>query len=188
MWVQFLYQKPPCNSHQLLDQTNLRRITSSIVSHKILTLVWNAESIILLIPNTILIDTGKPKVSLSYGPTYVEKGKNVTLPVCHVTSFPPAVITWDKVLDNLAQARTVVKNGQLSIVNTQKRDNGLYKCTASNQLGHDSAVTQLNVVKLPRFTVRPPPQLEEFTLYNITVRCQATGEPTTNSHVDKGVW
>ena len=125
----------------------------------------------------ISLNTGKPKVSLSYGPSYVEKGKNVSLPVCYVTSFPPAVITWDKVLDSLAQARTVVKDGQLSVINTQKRDNGLYKCTASNQLGHDSAVTQLNVVKLPQFTVRPPPQLEEFIVHNITVRCEATGDP-----------
>ena len=78
------------------------------------------------------VNTGKPKVSLWYGPSYVEIGENVSLPVCHVTSFPPAVITWDKVLDSLTQARTVVNDGQLSIINTQKRDNGLYKCTASN--------------------------------------------------------
>ena len=122
-------------------------------------------------------NTGKPKVSLSYGPSYVEIGKNVSLPVCHVTSFPPAVITWDKVLDSLTQVRTLVKDGQLSIINTQKKDNGLYKCTASNHLGHNSAVTQLNVVKLPQFTVRPPPQLEEYMVHNITVRCEATGDP-----------
>jgi len=58
------------------------------------------------------------------------------------------VITWFKLHDSLVQARTVVKNGELSIINAKKKDSGLYKCKASNHLGYDSAVTQLNVVKL----------------------------------------
>ena len=117
------------------------------------------------------------RVSLSFGPSYVEKGKNITLPVCHVTSFPQAVITWVKVYDNLEQSRVVAKDGQLSIKNTQKKDTGLYKCTASNPLGHDSAVTHLNVVELPHFTIRPPSQLEVDITKNVTIRCQATGNP-----------
>ena len=32
-------------------------------------------------------------------------------------------------------------------------------------------------MELPHFTVRPPPQLEVSTIQNITVRCQANGEP-----------
>ena len=75
------------------------------------------------------------------------------------------------------QARAVTRDGQLSIINVQKKDSGLYECKASNHLGHISAVTQLNVVELPRFTVSPPSQLEVSTIQNITVRCQATGDP-----------
>ena len=70
-----------------------------------------------------------------------------------------------------------MNDGQLSIINAEKTDSGLYKCTASNKLGHDSAVTDLNVVELPHFIVRPPSQLEERTFQNVTVRCQATGDP-----------
>ena len=70
-----------------------------------------------------------------------------------------------------------MKDGQLSVINAQKKDSGLYKCTASNKLGHDSAVTQLNVVELPHFTVRPPSQFGAITTQNVTVRCQATGDP-----------
>ena len=115
---------------------------------------------------------------MSFGPSYVEKGKNGTLPVCQVTSFPPAVIIWAKVHDNLAQSRVVaVKDGQLSIIYAQKKDSGLYKCKATNHLGEDSAVTQLNVVEVPRFTVRPPSQLDVEKMQNVTVRCQATGDP-----------
>ena len=119
----------------------------------------------------------KPKVLLSLGPSYVEKDKNITLPTCYVTSFPPSVITWSKVHDELAQARAVSKQGQLSITNSQTKDSGLYKCKASNILGYDSAVTQLVVVELPQFTVRPPTQLKEFTNQTITVPCQAIGDP-----------
>jgi len=123
------------------------------------------------------LTVGPPKVSLSLGPSYVEKGKNITLPVCQVTGFPSAVITWDKVRDNLDQARINAKDGQLSIINTQKEDSGLYECKATNLLGHDFAVTDLNVVELPRFTVRPPAQLEMGTNQKVNVSCQATGDP-----------
>ena len=94
-----------------------------------------------------------------------------------MTGFPPAVITWYKVHGELAQSRTVVKDGQLSIKDAQKLDLGLYKCKASNDLGHDSAVTHLSVVQLPQFTVTPPAQLREFKTHNVIVPCQATGDP-----------
>ena len=55
--------------------------------------------------------TGKPKISLSFGPTYFEQGKNVTMPKCHVTSFPPAIITWSRVRGELAHSRSLVKDG-----------------------------------------------------------------------------
>ena len=125
----------------------------------------------------VLLSTGQPKTSLSFGPSYVVKGKNITLPACHVTGYPSPKISWRKVPGNLVQARTVMKDGRLSIMNAYKSDSGLYKCEASNNLGHDSAVTQLNVVELPHFTVSPPSQLNVSTVQNITVPCQAAGDP-----------
>ena len=94
-----------------------------------------------------------------------------------MTGFPPPKITWRKEPNNLVQARTVVSDGQLSILNAQKRDSGWYKCQASNPLGHDSAVTDLNVVQRPHFIVKPPAHLKVWTIQNITVRCQAAGDP-----------
>ena len=70
-----------------------------------------------------------------------------------------------------------MSDGQLSILNAQKRDSGLYKCQASNHLGHDSAVTDLNVVQRPHFIVKPPAHLKVSTMQNITFRCQAAGHP-----------
>ena len=72
-----------------------------------------------------------------------------------------------------------MSEGQLSILNTQKKDSGLYKCQASNPLGHDSAVTDLNVVQRPHFIVKPPAHLNVSKMQNITVRCQAAGHPQT---------
>ena len=121
--------------------------------------------------------TGKPKISLSLGPSYVEKDKKVTLPECLVIAFPPAVITWTKVLGDLTRTRAVSKDGQLSIMNAKKTDSGLYKCKASNTLGQISAVTQLNVVELPQFTVNPPSMLKVFANHNTTIPCEASGNP-----------
>ncbi|KAL9970483.1 hypothetical protein ACROYT_G022865 [Oculina patagonica] len=95
-----------------------------------------------------LVVQSRPKVSLSLGPSYVEKGKTINLPTCHVTGFPPAVITWSKVRDELSKTRSVFKDGQLSITNAQKQD-----------------------------SVSPPAQLKEFTNQNVRVPCQATGDP-----------
>ena len=94
-----------------------------------------------------------------------------------MTSFPPAVITWSAVHGELVQARTVIIEGQLSLINAQKKDSGLYKCKATNILGYDSAFTQLNVVELPRFTVSPPVKFEVEKNKNIPVPCQPTGDP-----------
>ena len=91
-------------------------------------------------------------------------------------SFPPAVISWSK-LTGRVSSRAIFKDGQLSIINAHKKDSGLYRCEASNSLGQDSALTQLVVVELPRFTISPPAKLNVFVYNDITVPCQATGDP-----------
>ena len=107
----------------------------------------------------------------------MQSGKTVTLPLCHVTSHPPARITWAKVHDKLPHGRIAAKNGQLSILNTRKTDSGLYQCTATNKLGVDSTGTQLVVMESPSFTVTPPSKLAVSPNQNISVSCQATGDP-----------
>ena len=94
-----------------------------------------------------------------------------------MTSFPTAVITWLRVGGELSKSRIFLKGRELSLINVQKLDSGLYECQASNPLGHVSALTQLVVVKMPQFTVSPPKQVEVNKNRNITVTCQATGDP-----------
>ena len=112
----------------------------------------------------------------------MEIGKNITLPVCHVIGFPAAVITWSKEPDKLTHERVDMHDGQLSIINAQKVDSGWYQCKASNRMGFATAVTQLNVVELPRFTARPPSRLEVISGKNISVACSATGDPPPKIH------
>ena len=94
-----------------------------------------------------------------------------------MTGSPPPVITWSKVHGEIAQARAISKERHLSIMNAQKRDSGLYKCKAMNIFGQESAVTHLIVVELLQFTVSPSARLEVNQHRNITVPCQATGDP-----------
>lgn len=53
----------------------------------------------------------------------------------------------------------------------------MYKCMASNQLGQALAVTHLSVVQLPKFSVRPPSDLDVLKHRNVSVSCQAKGDP-----------
>lgn len=48
---------------------------------------------------------------------------------------------------------------------------------ASNQLGQALAVTHLSVVQLPKFSVRPPSDLDVLKHRNVSVSCQAKGDP-----------
>lgn len=54
----------------------------------------------------------------------------------------------------------------------------MYKCQASNHLGYAFAVTQLNVIELPYFTVSPPAQFEVNENLTFSISCQADGFPT----------
>jgi len=121
--------------------------------------------------------TGEPRISLSLGPSYVQINNNVTLPKCHVTSFPPAMVTWFKVGGGLSKARATMRDGEMSLMNVQKQDSGLYECKASNNLRQVSALTQLVVVKMPQFTISLPREVKVNKNRNLTVSCQATGDP-----------
>ena len=112
---------------------------------------------------------------MDIGPTYVEKGTNVTLPKCHVTGYPSPKILWTKERSNLP-ANSFVKDGQLEIVNTRENNLGQYWCEASNILGSSSAPTLLIVVSPPRFALRPPEVLNISMGSTITANCTAVGD------------
>ena len=112
---------------------------------------------------------------MDIGPTYVEKGTNVTLPKCHVTGYPSPKIIWTKERSNLP-TNSFVKDGQLVIVNTGEKDLGQYRCEASNILGSSLAPTLLIVVNRPRFVLRPPEVLNISVGRTISANCTAVGD------------
>ncbi|XP_078379220.1 uncharacterized protein LOC144662310 isoform X2 [Oculina patagonica] len=122
----------------------------------------------------------RPHVTLHPGPVYVKEGAKVTLPMCHVTGYPQPGVTWSRPLGKLPQASVYSNHGNrstLEVRNVQSDDSGEYICTASNLLGTVARRTFLVVVKLPKFTVRPPAKVSVYPGDSLTLNCSATGEP-----------
>ena len=119
----------------------------------------------------------KPRVSLHPGPAYAIEGGNVTLPTCHVTGNPAPVVTWRKSSGQLPQGRVQYNNSVLQITDVRKGDSDTYFCSAVNLLGNVERKTQLVVVPLPVFTVKPPGKAFADTGDTLTLNCSATGDP-----------
>ena len=121
--------------------------------------------------------TARPRISLHPGPLIVKEGDNVTLPSCHVTGYPTPTVTWRRVSASVSRGRTSVNGSSLMIRSAQKDDTDTYFCQASNLLGSTSATTFLVVVRLPRFTHKPPAKIVTFTGKTMTLNCSAEGDP-----------
>ena len=118
-----------------------------------------------------------PHVSLQPGPKFVTVGSDVTLPTCHVTGYPAPVVTWRKSSGQLPQGRAQCKNNVLRISDVRKSDSDTYFCSAVNLLGNVERKTQLVVISLPVFTVKPPGKVSAGIGDTWTLKCSATGDP-----------
>ena len=121
--------------------------------------------------------TAHPRVSLYPGPSLVIQGSNVTLPTCQVTGYPAPVVTWRKSFGQLPQGRVRYNNSVLQITDVRKVDSDSYICSAINLLGNVERKTQLVVVSLPVFTVKPPGKIAVGIGDTLTLNCSATGDP-----------
>lgn len=124
-----------------------------------------------------LIINVRPRVHIHPGPLYVIKGSDVTLPACHVTGHPKPVITWRKAIGQLPHGRTQVDGSVIKILRSRKNDSDTYLCSARNDLGTVTKKTLLIVFSLPQFTVKPPTKVVKWTAENLTLTCNASGEP-----------
>ena len=88
----------------------------------------------------LLLHAARPLISLPAGPIYAESGKDVKLPLCQVIGYPPAVVSWSKLFDQIPGGRATVKGHTLTISKTDKKDSGAYICTASNAMGTTHSV------------------------------------------------
>ena len=105
------------------------------------------------------------------------EGSDVTLPTCHVIGYPAPVVTWRKSSGQLPQGRAHYNNSVLQISDVRKSDSDTYFCSAVNLLGNVERKTQLVVVSLPVFTVKPPGKMFAVTGDTVTFNCSATGDP-----------
>ena len=127
--------------------------------------------------NNVYFISVLPRVSLHPGPSYVTEGSNVTLPTCHVIGYPAPVVTWRKSFGQLPKGRAHYNNSVLQISDVRKSDSETYLCSAVNLLGNVERKTQLVVVSLPVFTVKPPGKVFAVTGDTLTLNCSATGDP-----------
>ena len=113
------------------------------------------------------------------GPHYTIEGKNVTLPIYHVTGYPQPVVTWRKLSGQLPQVRVKTNTSALTIFRARKNDSDTYFCSAVNLLGSVEKKTLLVVrVPVPKFTVKPPVKIFAATGETLELNCGAVGDPT----------
>ena len=86
-------------------------------------------------------------------------------------------MTWRKWSGQLPQGRAQYNNSVLQISDVRKSDSDTYFCSAVNLLGNVERKTQLVVVSLPAFTVKPPEKVFAATGDTLTLNCSATGDP-----------
>ena len=127
--------------------------------------------------NDIFLVAVRPQVSLQSGPKFVKVGSDVTLPTCHVSGYPAPVVTWRKSSGQLPQGRAQYSKGVLQISDVSNTDSDTYFCSAVNLLGNVERKTQLVVVSLPVFAVKPPGKVSAATGDTLTLNCSATGDP-----------
>jgi len=94
-----------------------------------------------------------------------------------VTGYPAPVVTWRKSSGQLPQGRVQYKNNVLRISDVRESDSDAYFCSAVNLLGNVEKKTQLVVVSLPVFTIKPPEKVFPVTGDTLTLNCSATGDP-----------
>lgn len=119
----------------------------------------------------------RPSIALDPGPHYFIEGSNATLPICHVTGHPTPVVSWNRSFGQLPRGRVQSNNSFIKVIGVRKVDSDNYLCTASNLLGIVVKRTQLHVVNLPQFTVKPPANVFAGIGETLTLNCTATGDP-----------
>ncbi|XP_069039964.1 basement membrane-specific heparan sulfate proteoglycan core protein isoform X5 [Lepisosteus oculatus] len=94
---------------------------------------------------------------------------------CQAIGDPQPTLQWSKVGSQLP-AHIIVKNGMLTIGQVKESDAGLYRCTATNEVGSVQSEVVLNVQSIPQIAAQP--EVKEVTVGSAAVfPCMASGYP-----------
>ena len=104
------------------------------------------------------------------------EGRNITV-MCNVTANPkPDRIIWKRSDGILSSARTIVSEGNLTILNITTKDNGSYVCTATNPRGTKSSSVLLRVYSALKFVIKPPSNVTVMAYEAVILRCSASSD------------
>ncbi|XP_059398777.1 neural cell adhesion molecule 1-like isoform X2 [Carassius carassius] len=101
---------------------------------------------------------------------------------CYADGYPEPSVTWARgniVLESDGKYSLTEDGSELTIKGVTKLDEGDYQCIARNKAGEKSEEVSLNVFVQPKITFlenQTASELEE----QITLTCEATGDPTPN--------
>ncbi|XP_020901126.2 interference hedgehog isoform X1 [Exaiptasia diaphana] len=118
-----------------------------------------------------------PLLTLNKRTIYETIGDDIRLPTCHVTGYPEPKVTWYKSIGSLPDNRSVLKDGQLTVLKSKKDDSGIYVCKAENLLGFVIGSIMVNVIDLPVFVVKPPSSHKSPPGIPVVLNCTAKGDP-----------
>ena len=119
---------------------------------------------------------GPPLVEVVPEITETVEGRNV-IAMCNVTGNPrPNRITWKRSDGTLSSARTIVREGNLTILNITARDNGYYVCTAANPWGHNSSSVILHVYSSLKFVIKPPSNVTVKASEELILPCSTSSD------------
>lgn len=121
-----------------------------------------------------------PSVSVQVFPDVIttEEGNDVTM-MCHVTGHPLPDMTWSRSEVSLPALRSIVNEGNLTILNVSTTDSGSYLCTARSIVGTNSSSVQLQVYSALKFLTRPPPSVLVYTGQTLNLSCSASSDLET---------
>ena len=132
-------------------------------------------TIIVLFPFLCSLQIVGASIILSPKSTHVEEGSNLTL-ACIATGQPSPVITWSKIPGELSKRRNTWRiEGNFTIMDISKSDEGVYFCKAENLLHTDKKHAQITVLPKLQFTHATKDKLIVSWGSTVPMHCSTTG-------------
>lgn len=109
--------------------------------------------------------------------TYAAEHGNVTIK-CNPEAAPKPRFVWKKNMNILGSGghRRILENGNLVINPVSRDDEGIYTCTATNELGMDESHGRLIVLHTPRLVESLRPRIITSVYKDIYLQCHAETE------------